>query len=309
MRHYLILGLLTVAFNVYGESVSLRGGSKIDAAVIKDSSETLVLDLGFDLLRVPRSQILNVEKDAAVDSTEDMDTENGFFTEGMQARISTAQAVSKYGSSVVLVKTAAGLGSGFFVNKEGYLITNFHVIQGEKKATVTQFAKEGTVLRRIIYKDIEIVAVAPFYDLAILKVSNLQRDVNPVVFAPGDGVNMGDTVFAVGNPLGLERSVTEGVVSQPYRNFAGFLYIQVDAPVNPGNSGGPLFNNRGQVIGVINMGIPSMEGLNFAIPAVHAKYMLRHIDAFAYDASNPESGYVYPDPPRRPGYLKGKIKE
>ena len=116
-------------------------------------------------------------------------------------------------------------------------------------------------------------------------------------------------MFAIGNPLGLERTVTEGVLSQTHRNFGGILYLQVDAPVNPGNSGGPLFNVRGQVIGIINMGVATMEGLNFAIPARHVTYILDHIDAFAYDAANPESGFVYPDPPRRPGAFSAQQME
>lgn len=175
------------------------------------------------------------------------------------------------------------------------------MIAGEKKISVTQFLQESKILRRVVHKDVEIVATAPFHDLAILKLTDFDTEITPVIFFAGREPSVGETVFAIGNPLGLERTVTEGVLSQTHRNFGGILYLQIDAPVNPGNSGGPLFNARGQVIGVINMGVPTMEGLNFAIPARHPKYILDQIDAFAYDATNPESGFVYPDPPRRPG--------
>jgi serine protease Do len=152
-------------------------------------------------------------------------------------------------------------------------------------------------LKRIIHREVEIVATAPFYDLAILKLKDQKDDFTTVILSPSDDVEIGETVFAIGNPLGLERTVTEGVVSQSERSFNGHLYLQVDAPVNPGNSGGPLFNGRGQVIGVINMGVPSMEGLNFAIPVREVKYTLDHLSGFAFDQSNSESGYVYPEPP------------
>jgi serine protease Do len=95
------------------------------------------------------------------------------------------------------------------------------------------------------------------------------------------------------------QSAIHWVLSQSERSFNGHLYLQIDAPVNPGNSGGPLFNGRGQVIGVINMGVTGMEGLNFAIPVRDVKYMLDHLTGFAFDQSNPESGYVYPEPPPR----------
>lgn len=288
----------------FAEEIALKGGAKIKAPILKQADDATVVDLGFDVLRIPRTEVLATYPDEQVEgiTTGSTETEtNSLYSVRMPSRITTAEASKLYAPSVVLVKTAAGLGSGFFVNKAGYLFTNFHVIAGEKKISITQFLQEDKILRRIVHKDVEIVATAPFHDLAVLKVNNAQTEITPVVFAPQEKLNIGETVFAIGNPLGLERTVTEGVLSQTHRNFGGILYLQIDAPVNPGNSGGPLFNARGQVIGVINMGVPSMEGLNFAIPARHSKYILDHIDAFAYDATNPESGFVYPDPPRRPG--------
>jgi serine protease Do len=290
------------------EEIILKGGTRIQAPVIKQTDEATVLDLGFDVLRLPKSEILETYSDTAVDSPAPV-ISNRLYTVQTPERITTAEAAKLYAPSVVLVKTAAGLGSGFFINKEGYLVTNFHVIAGEKKISVTQFLQEGKILRRIVFKEVEIVATAPFHDLALLRIKEETTDIMPVVFAPEENLGVGETVFAIGNPLGLERSVTKGVLSQTHRNFGGILYLQVDAPVNPGNSGGPLFNARGQVIGIINMGVSTMEGLNFAIPARHLTYILEHIDAFAYDASNPESGFVYPDAPRRPGKFSSDQQE
>jgi serine protease Do len=292
--------ILLLSSLTHAEIITLKGGETIQAPLVRESDDAIVLDLGFDLLRIPREKILSIDADQ--DTPTDSNASSSLLYQAIYAdRLTTAEASKKYAPAVVLVKTAAGLGSGFFVNKEGYLITNYHVIAGEKRIAVTQFIKEGTALRKVIHKEVEIIAVAPFHDLAVLKLKNFDTEITPVNFAPTEDLHVGETVFAIGNPLGLERSVTEGVISQTHRNFGGILYLQIDAPVNPGNSGGPLFNTRGQVIGIINMGIPTMEGLNFSIPAGHAKYIMDHLEAFAYDASNSESGYVYPDPPRRPG--------
>lgn len=309
MRTHLGLVLLTLAASGYAEDVALKGGAKVQAPLLKNADDAVVLDLGYDVLRIPREEVLAVYEDQqSVEGAVQTDT-NQLYTVQSPQRITTAEATRLYAPSVVLVKTASGLGSGFFINKQGYLITNFHVIAGEKHISVTQFLQEGKILRRVVHKDVEIVATAPFHDLVVLKLKNFETTITPVIFEPEENLSIGETVFAIGNPMGLERSVTEGVLSQTHRNFGGILYLQVDAPVNPGNSGGPLFNARGQVVGIINMGAASMEGLNFAIPARHAKYILDHVDAFAYDATNPESGFVYPDPPRRPGKFSSEHKE
>lgn len=284
----------------YAEQITLRNGVIIQAPLLKDTSDSAVADLGHDVLRIPRQEILSIEKDEAEQATATGDT-NRLYTTMTPPQITTSEAAERYAPAVVLVKTAAGLGSGFFINKEGDLVTNFHVIQGEKHIAVTRFITDGKIMRRVVYKDVEIVATAPFHDLAVLRIKEFDTEITPVIFEPEEDLKIGAPVFAIGNPLGLERTVTEGVLSQTHRNFGGILYLQVDAPVNPGNSGGPLFSARGQVIGIINMGVSAMEGLNFAIPARHLKYMLDHLDAFAFDATNPESGFVYPDPPRRPG--------
>ena len=308
MRTHLCLMLILLAASGFAEDVTLKGGASIQAPLLKNDSDAVVLDLGYDVLRIPHKEVLAIHEDQqAVASTIQVDT-NRLYTMQAPDRLTTAEAAKLYAPSVVLVKTATGLGSGFFVNEKGYLLTNFHVMAGEKHISITQFLQEGKILRRVVHKEVEIVATAPFHDLALLRIKEFDTKITPVIFEPEENIEIGEPVFAIGNPLGLERTVTEGVLSQTHRNFGGTLYLQVDASVNPGNSGGPLFNARGQVIGVINMGASGMEGLNFAIPARHAKYILDHIDAFAFDAANPESGFVYPDPPRRPGKFSGEQK-
>ncbi len=104
-------------------------------------------------------------------------------------------------------------------------------------------------------------------------------------------------MFAIGSPLGLERTVTEGILSTKTRELQGGLYLQTTAQINPGNSGGPLFNMSGEVIGITNMKITFGEGLGFAIPIEEVKHFLDHRDAFAYSNENPGNPYRYLEPP------------
>ena len=116
----------------------------------------------------------------------------------------------------------------------------------------------------------------------------------PVALGDSEQLAVGERVFAIGSPLGLERTVTEGIISTKTRQFQGDLYLQTTAQINPGNSGGPLFNMRGEVIGVTNMKITFGEGLGFAIPIEAVKYFLIHRDSFAYDNDNPSNAYRLP---------------
>ena len=120
-----------------------------------------------------------------------------------------------------------------------------------------------------------------------------------VSLGDSDSLSVGERVFAVGSPLGLERTVTEGILSTKTRPMQGELYLQTTAQINPGNSGGPLFNLRGDVVGVTNMKITFGEGLGFAIPIEAVKFFLNHRDAYAYDNDNPSNAYRYLEPPSR----------
>jgi serine protease Do len=160
-----------------------------------------------------------------------------------------------------------GLGSGFLVNSDGYILTNSHVVENASKITV------GLKDHRIL--DAMVLGTDPKTDLAVLKIriSNL-----PVLrFAPSDDVKVGDWVAAFGSPFGLEQTMTAGIISAKGRVWGSEFYdrfLQTDAAINPGNSGGPLVNLRGEVVGV-NTVIPGPErgfgGIGFAIPATIAQ--------------------------------------
>ncbi len=157
-----------------------------------------------------------------------------------------------------------GAGSGFVVDPEGYVVTNNHVIDGADEITVT--LRDGKAY------EAELIGADPRTDLALLKV-DAEGPLPYVAFGESDDLRPGDWVVAVGNPFGLGGSVTAGIVSARGRDLPGgslIDFIQIDAPINRGNSGGPTFNSAGEVIGV-NTAIYSPNGgsvgIGFAIPS------------------------------------------
>jgi S1-C subfamily serine protease len=157
-------------------------------------------------------------------------------------------------------------GSGFLIDNDGHILTNAHVVDGAKRVDV-QLGDGAT-------QQAQIVGTDPSTDIALLKVDNTEG-VNPVPLGDSTKVQVGDPVVAIGNPFGLDRTVTTGIVSALQRQIQapnGFSIsdvIQTDAAINPGNSGGPLIDGNGQVIG-INSQIESQsggnEGVGFAVP-------------------------------------------
>jgi serine protease Do len=312
----LVLSAFRPAWPAEFETLILKDGQRITGEVVAEKANAFYVDLGFDLLRIPRDQVsrrAKVEEAARLAAgvgEGPVDDSSGFFSSGILKPSPVKELVARYGEAVVSVETPSSKGSGFLINDGGYAITNAHVIQGETRvaAVLYQNVPGGLARRRI--EDVEIVATNPFLDLAVLKLP-LPADLKPihVVLGSGDEVNTGDGVFAVGNPLGLERSVTQGIVSNKNRNLEGQLYLQTDTAINPGNSGGPLFNQRGEVIGVTSRGARAdmADNLGFAIRVNDVKEFLRNREAFAFDKANPNTGYRYLDPPRRlrPGHPTG----
>jgi S1-C subfamily serine protease len=159
------------------------------------------------------------------------------------------------------------LGSGFVIDKLGHVITNFHVVDGASEVFVNFSGNDRMKA--------ELVGTDPSTDIAVLKIDANQRALTPLPLADSESVRVGDPVVAIGNPFGLDRTVTAGIVSALQRQIVapnGYLIdkvIQTDAAINRGNSGGPLLNARGEVIGV-NSQIESESGGNvgigFAVP-------------------------------------------
>lgn len=309
-RKILLLGvLLGTACGSWSETIQLKDKAAVTGKIISEKKDQLFVDLGYTVLAIPRSQITKIIKTEAAE-TKAAGDKPGTVTETNAGIYSTAttpppertvrELAQQLGEGVVQVRTPGGLGSGFFLTEDGYLITNFHVIEGETQIGVEVYHQRNGQLDRKSYRQVRIAAMNKYADLALLKI----EDPGAPRFAKmwlgdTDSLAVGERVFAIGSPLGLERTVTEGILSTKTREMQGQLYLQTSAQINPGNSGGPLFNLRGEVIGVTNMKINFGEGLGFAIPVELLKHFLNHRDAFAYDNDNPNNAFRYLEPPSK----------
>lgn len=171
-------------------------------------------------------------------------------------------------------------GAGILINSSGTILTNYHVVENEVKVTVT-FENHKTVEAKVIGKD-------PSHDLAVLKVPMEGINVRPLTLGDSSKAQVGDPVYAIGNPFGLDRTLTTGVVSALQRRITapnGFEIdnvLQTDAAINPGNSGGPLLNANGEVIGINSQiesaGSGGSVGIGFAVPINTAKAELPQLE-------------------------------
>jgi S1-C subfamily serine protease len=173
------------------------------------------------------------------------------------------------------------LGSGFVIDKAGHIVTNYHVIEGAEQIEVS-FSNRDTMRATLVGSD-------PSTDIAVLRVDASPRGLTPLEFGDSGAVQVGDPVVAIGNPFGLARTATAGIVSAVQERTItapnGYPIdhvIQTDAPINPGNSGGPLLNERAQVIGV-NSQISTAQGANgnvgigFAVPSNTVKAVVAQL--------------------------------
>lgn len=160
----------------------------------------------------------------------------------------------------------SSLGSGFIINKDGYIITNSHVVKDADSIQV-KLSNES------VY-DAKVVGADPKTDIAVIKI-NAREELPTAVLGDSDKLQVGQWAIAIGNPFGLDRTVTVGVVSATGRSNMGIEtyenFIQTDASINPGNSGGPLLNVHGEVIGINTAIVAAGQGIGFAIPVNMAK--------------------------------------
>lgn len=293
----LSLLLLPVAYALAGEQVvlELTDGTKVEGELLKRDEKrahVLVAD-----------QVLSIEMEK-VKSVSGQQEEPKEVKEFKLYRTSrgTVKSVTAHteelGPAIVVVKTPSGMGTGWFCNPNGYIVTNQHVIADEQSISVTVFERQGDRLEKKVFKKVKLIALDPDIDLALLRIEEeIGMDIPQLYIGESASLSEGDKVFTIGNPMGLERSTAEGMVSKVNRNMGGRLYVQTTAPIAPGNSGGPLFNERGEVIGVVNMGYVYLDGLGFAIPSKYVQEFLDNVEAFAFDPDNPNSGMRYMEAP------------
>jgi S1-C subfamily serine protease len=242
---------------------------------------TDVIDTGDTTERVvqqaPISQPAN-DTDAAEGKT----VEQIYRQEGHGVAYVQAQGVSSSESPFGQSQQGTATGSGFVVDEDGTIITNAHVVDGASKVTVS-FEQGGQAI------DAAVKGVDNDSDIAVLKIDPKGQDLTVLPLGDSSKAKVGDPVVAIGNPFGLQRTVTTGIVSALQRQLdapSGFPIsdvIQTDASINPGNSGGPLLNAQGEVIGINSQiatgGGQGSVGIGFAIPINTAKELLPKLRA------------------------------
>jgi serine protease Do len=177
-----------------------------------------------------------------------------------------------------------GLGSGIIVDTRGYVITNFHVVRGAD-AVVIRLSSKEEFRGRVVGSD-------PKTDLAVVRFDPGQTELKVAPLGNSDSLRVGEWAIAIGNPFGLDQTVTVGVVSAVGRADVGIAtyenFIQTDASINPGNSGGPLVNLRGEVIGINTAIVATGQGIGFAIPA----NMVKRVTAQLVDRGKVTRGWL-----------------
>ncbi len=186
-------------------------------------------------------------------------------TNAVSGELAVEEIVKKNSDSIVLIGAigpkGSNFGSGFIISSNGLVVTNFHIVQAAIKIAVK-------LKNNKTYNDVRLVNFDQKKDIAVLKINAV--GLKPVVLGDSRSVQAGEKVVAIGNPLGLESTVADGLVSSIRKADRGFQVLQITVPVSPGSSGSPLFNLRGEVIGIAVGTIIGGQNINFAIPINYA---------------------------------------
>ncbi|MCC7146292.1 MAG: trypsin-like peptidase domain-containing protein [Phycisphaeraceae bacterium] len=292
-------------------TVTMLGGAKVTGELLRRGEQGVVIDLGREVLNIPADQVLDL-RSAEGQALDQVQSGDAIFRTGRLEAKPVPELVDRFGSAVVMVRSPVGLGSGFIISPQGHVITNYHVVENETRLSVTLFKPSAEGFTKKELEKVRIIALQPLRDIALLQLDAEELEgwaPQPVVINDREDLKVGDLIFTVGNPLGLERSVTQGIVSSTTRTIGHLRMIQTDASINPGNSGGPLFNARGEVVGIVCAGYTFFNGLAFGIPASDLLDFLHHRDAYLYDPSQPQNGVKYLNPPwqeKKEGEDKGR---
>ncbi|HEX3771442.1 MAG TPA: trypsin-like peptidase domain-containing protein [Polyangiaceae bacterium] len=179
--------------------------------------------------------------------------------------LSPAEIASRALPAIVTMKTEQSLGTGFVIRSDGWIATNLHVIVGGPRLRATIADRELDV--------VEVLAASPEHDLAVVRVEATGLPV--LVLGDSDKMRPGDSVVAIGNPLGLENTVSNGLISARRKFDRGVEVLQISAPIAPGSSGGPIFNDHGEVIGIATAVLEEGQNLNFGMPVAYLAPMLK----------------------------------
>lgn len=167
------------------------------------------------------------------------------------------EIVEKYGDAVVLVASEDSFGSGFIIRSDGLIVTNYHVVEDANKVAITLINGDNYFVSSVVdYDQID--------DVILLKIDG--RNLPTIPIGDSNKIKVAEEIIVIGNPEGLSNSVSKGIVSSIDREFEGIDYIQVDAPISAGSSGGPIVNNRGEAIAISTFYYIEGQNLNFGLP-------------------------------------------
>jgi hypothetical protein len=178
---------------------------------------------------------------------------------------SPAQIAELATASIVTIKTQEQLGTGFVVWADGRIATNLHVIAGAREATVT--LNDGRE-----FKDVRVLGADPARDLVVLRID--AEALKPLPLGDSHAVKPGERVVAIGHPLGLGNTVSDGIISAVRVIDKTLTLLQITAPIAPGSSGGPIFNEKGEVVGIATRAGIEGQNLNFGVPVAYLKPLL-----------------------------------
>lgn len=178
--------------------------------------------------------------------------------------------IEQYKRVVVQIATPFSTGTGFYLKKSGYIITNEHVVRGNREVVV-----EGALIPRQMSK---VLFTDPRHDLAFLTCQP-NSSIPSIDIADNESINEGEKIMAVGHPFGLKFTATQGIISNASHTEEDVHYYQHDAALNPGNSGGPLINSKGEVIGINTFIMQNGESLGFSLPVSYLKNSLKEYNA------------------------------
>jgi S1-C subfamily serine protease len=245
--------------------------------LMRQSTNDYALQKQIDSLQQDTQSKLNQITDSVVKTQNELSTV-GAQIGSINQTISTIKAstssdfsgiIGNVIKSVVTVRTDVSQGSGFVIADGGYIVTNAHVMQGAQAASVITY--DGQTHK------VTLIGQDANMDIALLKISD--AGYSPLTLEDSSNVQVGEKVIAIGNPLGLQFSVSEGIVSAKDRQGTNglFDYIQTDASLNPGNSGGPLIDVNGKVIGINNFKLSGSENIGFALESNYIKDTVNNI--------------------------------
>ena len=280
-HHKIIIGSvssLVILFMIFGSIFMYM-------VFVKQAASDAALEKKIDNLQADTQSKLNQLTDSVVQAQNELKTV-GNQIGTINQTISTIKAstssdfsgiIENAIKSVVTIRTDISQGSGFIIANGGYVVTNAHVMQGALAANIITYDGKSHSVSKIGEDD--------NMDIALLKISDTSYP--PLLLANSNSIQVGQKVIAIGNPLGLQFSVSEGIVSAKDRQGTNGLnaYVQTDASLNPGNSGGPLIDVNGKVIGINNFKISGSENIGFALESNYIKDTVNNIYKQSYGSN------------------------